>query len=363
MSIVKALGIIFIVAGHAAIYTELCRFLYLFHVTIFFFVSGYFFNENHLSSPIRFIILKLKRLYVPWLFYGILFVLLHNIFIKHYLILYNFNNKTYFEPYTLQIIGNKILNVLTFFRWKEPLLAPLWFLFGLFSGLMVFYTVSYILKKLKLHKNELFRLIIIIIIASIGFMGVSIYPRFGFFFKAFVIAGIIYLGKVYRLYITKIKIHKVGALLSFLILIVATVFKYDVNVGGMKFGNPLFFLIVSCAGFYLTLSIADLIARKPNFISNALSIIGENTLTIMALHYLAFKLVSLLQIAIYNYPIKFLAYYPVIPYKTAYWWIPYTLVGIFVPLIVALFSDKLKEFVINNYRQLKKKSENKIRPI
>ncbi len=352
MSIVKALGIIFIVAGHAAINTSLCRFLYLFHVTIFFFVAGYFFNDNYINSPLKFISSKLKRLYIPWLIYGIIFVLLHNFFLKNNLILYNFNSHKYFEPYTLEKVVDKILNVLTFFRWKEPLLMPLWFLFGLFSGLIVFYAVTFVMNKIKGNKPEYFRSIFIVILSAVGFMGATLHPRFGIFYRAFVIAGIIYLGKLFQINESKIKIVPIGGLLSLIILIVATILKYDVNVGGLKFGNPLFFIIVSCAGFYFTLSLADLIACKPNSISRALNIIGENTLTIMALHYLAFKLVNLLQIVIYNYPDKYLAYYPVIPIKTEYWWIVYTIAGIFVPVLLAIAYDKIKEFLVPNLKKI-----------
>ncbi len=355
MSIVKALGIIFSVAGHAAIYTSLCRFLYLFHVTIFFFVAGYFFQDNYIKSPLKFISSKLKRLYIPWLIYGIIFVLLHNFFLKHNIILYNFNSHKYFEPYTLEKVVDKILNVLTFFRWKEPLLMPLWFLFGLFSGLMFFYMVTFAIKKFNLKRSEFFRTIFIVILSALGFLGATIHPRFGIFYRAFVIAGIIYLGKLYQIYESKIKIVPLGGVLSLIILIVATILKYDVNVGGLKFGNPLFFLIVSCTGFYFTLSLADLITHKTNLISLTLNIIGKNTLTIMALHYLAFKLVNLLQIAIYNYPDKYLAYYPVIPIKTEYWWIAYTFVGIFVPLLFAIAYDKIKEFLVPNLKKIPKR--------
>lgn len=215
MSIVKALGIIFIVAGHAAINTSLCRFLYLFHVTIFFFVAGYFFNDNYINSSLKFISSKLKRLYIPWLIYGIIFVLLHNFFLKHNIILYNFNSHKYFEPYTFEMIIDKTLNILTFYRWKEPLLAPLWFLFGLFSGLMVFYMVTYVIKKYKLKYPEYFRSIFIVISCAVGFMGATLHSRFGIFYRAFVIAGIIYLGKLYQINESKIKIVPLGGGVKF----------------------------------------------------------------------------------------------------------------------------------------------------
>lgn len=35
-----------------------------------------------------------------------------------------------------------------------------------------------------------------------------------------------------------------------------------------------------------------------------------------------------------NYPIRYLAYYPVIPKNTHYWWGVYTIVGVSVPLFL-----------------------------
>lgn len=297
------------------------------------------------KKPVQFFKKKIIRLYVPWLLYGIIFVLLHNLFLRLNLISYNFHSKTFFEPYNFSDIIEKILLVTTFFKWKEPLLAPMWFLFGLFSGLTVLFIVSYVAKKTGKERFELYRFIFISIIVVIGFIGVNYEFRFAVvIYRTFIIAGLMYIGKLYHIYEHKINIKGVVALVCFIALIIATILKYDINIAGMRYGNPFLFILLSCAGFYMVLYVADYIVKYENRLIDLLYLIGENSLSIMALHYLAFKLISLFQIFIYDYPIKYLAYYPVIPYKTSYWWVAYTIVGIIVPLVVSLFYDRIIEF-------------------
>lgn len=58
--IVKAIGIVLMVAGHADLLTPIARFIYMFHMPLFFFVSGYCFKESHLNSSANFINRRLK---------------------------------------------------------------------------------------------------------------------------------------------------------------------------------------------------------------------------------------------------------------------------------------------------------------
>jgi len=44
----------------------------------------------------------------------------------------------------------------------------------------------------------------------------------------------------------------------------------------------------------------------------------------------------LLQIWIYDYPVKYLAYYPIIPENISYWWIVYTVAGVIFPLFLSI---------------------------
>lgn len=47
ISIAKALGIILMVVGHSGCPEILARFIYLFHMPLFFFCSGYFFTPPY----------------------------------------------------------------------------------------------------------------------------------------------------------------------------------------------------------------------------------------------------------------------------------------------------------------------------
>jgi len=340
-SIFKAIGILLIVMGHTAIGTPLYTFTYLFHIPIFFFVAGYFFKDAYVDKPWLFLRKKLVRFYVPWLVYGIVFVLLHNLFLKYHLIAYDFHAQKVIEPYLFSDIVQKIGGVLTFFLWKEPLLAPLWFLFGMFSGLSVFYAVTWISKKLFPSHAELCRAILIGFCLIIGFLGNEYKLHLSILYRPMIIAGLIYVGKLYWIYQSKIKLSRYVAGVCLLALLVATALKFQVNVGGMLFGNPFVFLLLSCAGCYLVLWISDFINTKTKYVRNVFDFIGNYTFTIMALQYLAFKLVALLQIWVCDYPIRYLAYYPVIPKNTHYWWIAYTVVGIAVPLFLGFVAEKL----------------------
>ena len=88
-SIVKALGIVAVVISHAAILTPLETFTYYFNTAVFFFVAGYFFDDGQTAAPGRFIGRKLRRLYLPYVVLGTLFVLLHNRFLEWHLIAYD----------------------------------------------------------------------------------------------------------------------------------------------------------------------------------------------------------------------------------------------------------------------------------
>lgn len=352
MSIFKALGIIFVVMAHCTFYTPFYKFVHGYNVVFFFFISGYFFKDKYLNTPVLFVKNKIKRLYFPWVKYGIAFVLLHNLFLNLHLLHYNIHTHKYIEPYSFSDILSKSFQVLLFFRWKEVLLAPLWFLFGLFSGIIVLYIISFVLNRMFPQKLELLRFIAIVLVFIFGFAGAFYFPRYNVFNRPLIIAGLIYIGKLYGLFEREIPNSFFIAVFLFVFYTISTYLSTDINVGAMRFDNPVVFLVTSLAGFYWLLYFAEYLNNKDLLIVKYLNLIGDNTLTIMALHYIAFKLVNLLQIAIYNYPIKYLAYYPVIPIKTEYWWILYTIVGILVPLLLAIFYDKTKYILVSNSKNL-----------
>ena len=64
---------------------------------------------------------------------------------------------------------------------------------------------------------------------------------------------------------------------------------------------------------------------------------------ILALHFLCFKLVSLIKIYIYGLPIEYLSKFPVIEEYNSYMWILYSIIGIAIPLLVEHTYIKIKQ--------------------
>ena len=65
-------------------------------------------------------------------------------------------------------------------------------------------------------------------------------------------------------------------------------------------------------------------------------------MALMLWHVPAFKLVILFQMWVCDYPSRYLACHPVIPTGSLWWWIPYTVVGIALPLGFCLLYDRLR---------------------
>lgn len=65
LSVGKALCIILMVIGHAPTQITFIKWIYLFHMPFFFFVSGMCFKEAYLKKPIDYFKRRFKGYYIP----------------------------------------------------------------------------------------------------------------------------------------------------------------------------------------------------------------------------------------------------------------------------------------------------------
>lgn len=110
------------------------------------------------------------------------------------------------------------------------------------------------------------------------------------------------------------------------------------SLGDGNIVNPLFFLTASAVGCYFAMNLSALLP----FGRRALSYIGEHTMEILTWHFLSFKLVNLLKIAIYDWDIERLAEFPVIAENNTFWWPLYALAGVGLPLLLTLCTSKIR---------------------
>ena len=133
--IVKGWGIIAIVLGHTGYFAG--AFVYLFHLALFFFITGYFYNETKYGdTPFLYFGSRLAGAWPRYMFYTLFFVLLHNFFVTHGL----YAGQETFKPYQ-DAYG---MDEQSFLNSPEQVQGALWFLpvwlvsSGLFAGCVWF---------------------------------------------------------------------------------------------------------------------------------------------------------------------------------------------------------------------------------
>ena len=79
-AIMKGIAIISVVFGHCPPNSFVSNFVNQYHLSVFFFVAGYFFKEKYLDSLRMYIVRRIKSLYMPFVSFCLAFLLLHNLF-------------------------------------------------------------------------------------------------------------------------------------------------------------------------------------------------------------------------------------------------------------------------------------------
>lgn len=184
VTITKALGIMLMVLAHSGFSYIGDAAINMFHMPLFFFMSGYCFSNRHLISPKNFIVGKIKTVYFPYLKYSLLFLLLHNVFYK----LHIYSD----EVYSFHDFISRSVRLAVGMGMHDQLLGGYWFMGNLFWGLILAYTL------LKLFRNNatigiLISLFISMLMNSFNIHVpiIQVYPS-DFFSTAFILTGVQY---------------------------------------------------------------------------------------------------------------------------------------------------------------------------
>ncbi len=142
ISIIKGLAIIGVVVGHCGMSSWLEAFVNQWHLATFFFVSGMCFKDKYASQPVSYIKRRVKSLYAPFVEFGLLFLVLHNVL---YLVHCSGN------AYTLREMGKELFNLTIRLTSNEPLMGAMWFCpVLLFTSIIMVLTRVVICKLLNM---------------------------------------------------------------------------------------------------------------------------------------------------------------------------------------------------------------------
>ena len=78
ISIAKGIAIILMVIAHAEAPGWLCKFIFEFHMPLFFITAGYFFSLKYLNDEATFVKKRVKGLYWPFVKWAVFFLIIHN---------------------------------------------------------------------------------------------------------------------------------------------------------------------------------------------------------------------------------------------------------------------------------------------
>lgn len=338
LSFAKGIGIMLMVLGHTYFSTHGYTLIYMFHMPLFFFVSGYCFRKSHLEDFRNYAKKRISKIYIPFVKYGLLFLLLHNVFfhLNIYNGIYGFNGVVSHLYGVHDYLKNAFL-ILFCLSGNEQLLGGYWFLHTMFFASFIFYGL------LKLKIPVLGGIIALVLSTLLYFKGIPVINIYcgakEFFAVSCMMAGYMYKSYSLDTFVDK---YRVSVILVCALLLVLGSMYWPGEMLDMKWTHTVPYFISGISGSIIMLMLSKYSVDKAQHFSNFISNIGNKTLEILTWHFLCFKLASLVIIAYYGLPIERLAEFPVLsPYNTQGWWIVYFVIGVAVPMLCTQFTDRL----------------------
>lgn len=318
MDIIRGIGMTLIVLGHS--FFPYTKFLYLFHLAIFFILSGFLFKEDYVKdkeSLKKFVINKVKRLYMPYVISHIICILLNNWLIK-----INFYDTIRYNHFTTREIIINILKAILL-RGNVPILGLTWFIPILFIITIGYGIIEYIIKNCSNKNKDLIQLTISIIFFAIGYylsikninlkiMGLQVLTCYILFD----------LGRKISKYKKETKsITKIFVItLSFILLLILSKLG-KIEIAQNEYTNPIYFMFASILGWSFIFELSYFIS-KIKIISHILQYIGRNTMPIIIGQFIVFEIVKL-----------------IVEFR---WWPIYVFFGILIPIAFNQIKNTLK---------------------
>lgn len=298
IDIVKALGIILMVIGHSG--SPFAKWIYLFHMSLFFIVSGYCLKDNYsnsLDTIISFCRKRVCSLYVPCVLFNSTVILLHNRFVHFYLV--------DDIQYDIKLICIKLLKAILF-SGGEQLSGATWFLRTMFASQLLYVIIEAFCKKISKRYEALKCFIFLCSLLISWKIPVEIdgYK----YFNVLTAIPLLHVGHTLRKY--DIKIRTCYIIPCVIFLGIAPKLGVEIDFAVNLIGNPFVFLACAISGYVACYVMACWIAEFP-VMKKISEYIGKSTLPIMLFHFIALKIVTFFEIKLEKGSLK---KWPVIQY-------------------------------------------------
>lgn len=323
LDMAKGIGMILVVYGHS--YGPNNRYIYLFHMPLFFILSGFLYNDQH--SFLQFVIKKITTLYIPFAGWNFIIMGIRLIWANQQGFL------------TEELLDGRLENMKLMFLTvgkDGSYMGATWFLGSLFVISIAYKLIDMIIPKIKNRQRII--LFIFGCIAVYGFANTlpNLQSRtliLGFFFA---------FGRYLKLHeetFERFTSIIMAILVAVLFWIIGTYTESD--MGANEYSNPVSFMVCAFLGSFVVICIAMCLERSKfrvmEIIRLPLRVIGRNTMDILIWQFVAFRFCVAFQLFLEGEPL-INVFEVESRYNTdGYWWILYLVVGIVLPLIWGWF--------------------------
>ena len=150
ISIAKSIAIILMVIAHAEAPGWLCKFIFEFHMPLFFITAGFFFSTKYLHDEATFVKKRVKGLYIPFVKWALFFLIIHNWMYDIGILNEVYGNEQggVLHPYSTHQIQQNLWNIITAMGGYDAFLCgAFWFFRGLFVASILYLIIYKVLDS------------------------------------------------------------------------------------------------------------------------------------------------------------------------------------------------------------------------
>ena len=355
------------VVAHAEAPGWLCKFIFEFHMPLFFITAGYFFSTRYLHDEATFVKKRIKGLYWPFVKWALFFLIIHNWMFDIGILNEVYGNEQggVLHPWNWHQIQQNIWNIFTALGGYDAFLCgAFWFFRGLLVA-SILYLIIY--KVIDLGISRLSRpsrisgatpyLVCLLILLFCGWKtwsGLKVINLVQGGYREMMGCFFFGVGFIFRQYVTvyrkKISQYYTQLWSSLLFAIVVFLFsKYlTANMNWRSsFQQFLSLPIPAILGFLMTFNLSSWIDKHNNKLKQFLVYTGDHALYVFIFHIISYKVVSLLKIWYYGLDPRQIGCHMVIHDHSQedWFWVLYTIAGVGLPILgIWLYEKGMRRF-------------------
>ena len=366
ISICKGIAIILMVIAHAEAPGWLCKFIFEFHMPLFFITAGYFFSLKYLNDEATFVKKRVKGLYWPFVKWSVFFLIIHNWMFDIGILNERFGNEMggVTHPYTSHQIQQNLWNIFTAMGgYDQFLCGAFWFFRGLFVASILYLIIYKVVLKVvpKRAEKAVPYLICVIMLVLCGwktYEGLKIVTLVQGGYRDLMGCFFFGCGFIFRQFVEKYRdvmsqrYIAIGMTVFFGIIVWLFSKHLTANMNWRSTYTQFLSLpLPALLGFLMTFNISSWLDKHEGWLKRFLTYTGDHTLNIFIFHIIAYKTVSLIKIWYYGLDIRQIGCHMVIHdySQQDYFWILYTIAGVGIPLGGTWLSEQIKK-KIREYR-------------